>query len=316
LMSPANPKPVAQAFFSGLIDYAGLFPPAALPLPNALENFNQYQHSPLENWILGQFILLPAHLDELLDKAELILPSFHKQIQLSLATKAPFTDFARFSPPLAQYKDALRVKSLEIVIDQTVPVKEFVSSVIDLSATFHQGGRTPSLFFEAPPSPNWEETTLHVLDEITTHLSSGFNGMGFKLRCGGSRTLIPSPQRIAFVLRECARRSIPIKFTAGLHQPFCHVSTSDPAVIEWHGFCNLFFASLLAYREETAEQQLLKVLTQNGSTAPLFLDDTIEWLGHSISAIEIAQLRSTRVTSFGSCSFTEPIEEARKLSWL
>jgi hypothetical protein len=39
-----------------LIDYAGVFPPAALPLEQALANYERYRASP-EAWMLGRFVL-------------------------------------------------------------------------------------------------------------------------------------------------------------------------------------------------------------------------------------------------------------------
>ena len=37
-----------QAFLSHLIDYAGLFPPAALSLPEAITNYGRYRHHPFQ----------------------------------------------------------------------------------------------------------------------------------------------------------------------------------------------------------------------------------------------------------------------------
>ncbi len=46
-----------------MIDYAGLYPPAALPLPVVLENFSRYRDSP-ESWMLNRLVLPFAKLDE------------------------------------------------------------------------------------------------------------------------------------------------------------------------------------------------------------------------------------------------------------
>lgn len=52
----------------GIIDYAGLFPPAALDLPHALRNYTAYRGGPYA-WMLGRFVIpasliadAPAHL--------------------------------------------------------------------------------------------------------------------------------------------------------------------------------------------------------------------------------------------------------------
>jgi hypothetical protein len=316
LVNPSSPQPTSQALFSGLIDYAGMFPPASLSFDEALINFNCYQRSSHERWILGKFILLPSHLDQLVHKEDSFFSSLYKPLQLSLVIKPPFDDFVRFSAPLATLKEKLRVQSLEVLLDQSIPVEYFLSSILNLSTIFYHENRAPNIFIEVPHSPEEEKLTCQLLDGIAQHLNQGFSRVGFKLRCGGAPHLIPNPQRVASVLKECASRSIPIKFTAGLHQPFCHAASLDPSLLEHHGYFNIFFAAFLAYGRNSDQSELLTVITQKNSILPSLLDDKIEWLGHTISAIEIAHIRSTRVTSFGSCSFNEPIEEARKLLWL
>jgi len=46
-----------------LIDYAGLYPPAGLPLPDVAENYSRYLTSP-ESWILNRLVLPQAKLNE------------------------------------------------------------------------------------------------------------------------------------------------------------------------------------------------------------------------------------------------------------
>ena len=44
-----------RALMSGVIDYAGMFPPARLPLEEALQNYNTYlrgEHA----WVLSRFV--------------------------------------------------------------------------------------------------------------------------------------------------------------------------------------------------------------------------------------------------------------------
>src|SRR4051794_23711208 len=53
-----------RALLSGAIDYAGLFPPAQLPLTQAYYNHVEYLWSP-ESWLLGRFVCPAARLPEL-----------------------------------------------------------------------------------------------------------------------------------------------------------------------------------------------------------------------------------------------------------
>jgi hypothetical protein len=53
-----------RALLTHLIDYAGLYPPAGLPLQAAVQNYKVYLTSP-ENWILNRLVLPHAKLTEL-----------------------------------------------------------------------------------------------------------------------------------------------------------------------------------------------------------------------------------------------------------
>lgn len=52
-----------KGLLAGLIDYAGLYPPAALPLPAVTEKYRDYLSSP-ESWMLNRLILPAASLAE------------------------------------------------------------------------------------------------------------------------------------------------------------------------------------------------------------------------------------------------------------
>jgi hypothetical protein len=52
-----------RGLLANLVDYAGLFPPAALALPATLENYQRYLASP-EGWMLNRLVLPAAKLPE------------------------------------------------------------------------------------------------------------------------------------------------------------------------------------------------------------------------------------------------------------
>src|SRR5262245_34827395 len=53
-----------RALLTGVVDYAGLFPPAPLPLDQALANYLRYRTEE-DSWMLGRFICPAARLAEL-----------------------------------------------------------------------------------------------------------------------------------------------------------------------------------------------------------------------------------------------------------
>src|SRR5215470_419845 len=53
-----------RALLEDVIDYAGLFPPAGLPLGQAVRNYARHRGEP-EGWMLGRFVCPAARLAEL-----------------------------------------------------------------------------------------------------------------------------------------------------------------------------------------------------------------------------------------------------------
>src|SRR6516165_753901 len=56
--------PSVRALLSRIVDYAGMFPPAQLPLEEAIRNHARYRNEP-ESWMLGRFVCPAARLQEL-----------------------------------------------------------------------------------------------------------------------------------------------------------------------------------------------------------------------------------------------------------
>ena len=48
---------VIQSALRGLIDYAGLYPPAALDMRTAVRNYLEYRSEHKHAWMLGRFIV-------------------------------------------------------------------------------------------------------------------------------------------------------------------------------------------------------------------------------------------------------------------
>src|SRR5262249_52657750 len=67
-----------RILIEGLIDYAGLFPPAALDMPTAARKYAEYRGSEYR-WALGRFVVPVAKLDEFEKAAEGILLSVARE---------------------------------------------------------------------------------------------------------------------------------------------------------------------------------------------------------------------------------------------
>ena len=52
-----------RALLTGVLDYAGLFPPAKLPLDEAIRDYARYRSGP-HAWVLTRFVVPASRLDE------------------------------------------------------------------------------------------------------------------------------------------------------------------------------------------------------------------------------------------------------------
>src|SRR3954468_24709229 len=64
----SSAAPTLRALVAGLVDYAGLFPPASLGMAEAAANYSSYLASS-EAWMLGRFVVPVARLGELAEAA-------------------------------------------------------------------------------------------------------------------------------------------------------------------------------------------------------------------------------------------------------
>jgi hypothetical protein len=302
-----------RALLTGLIDYAGLFPPARLPLPEALANHVRYRAS-ADAWMLGRFVCPATRLGEVVELKDL----FHAGPLL------PISALGRGGATADEFLTGLRADLTEIVACRKDHPARIVVDVMelrlpgDISAALtaiagaaeltRSAGLT--LFYETP-SP-WREMLPDLLLAIR---STGFaRPAGFKLRTGGlERSAFLSCEQIAFALSACLAEGVPFKATAGLHHPFPRF---DPGVgARMHGFINLFTAGLLIHAGRISVDQARAVLEDDEPAHFRFTGTGLEWQGLTASTEEIVRARQ-QVLSFGCCSFDEPRDDLRALGWL
>ena len=135
---------------------------------------------------------------------------------------------------------------------------------------------------------------------------------GVKLRTGGlTAEAFPSPEIVERFLLAAAARRLPIKFTAGLHEPVPYVDPLTGA--RHHGFLNIFAAAFAAYSGHT---DLAGLIGQASAADFRFTESGFHAGPLFFSVADVARLRRDWVISFGSCSFLEPIEHLERHGYL
>jgi hypothetical protein len=171
--------------------------------------------------------------------------------------------------------------------------------------------------------PRWTEAYVEIpLDRDPAPLVTAIarHGARAKARTGGvTADAFPSPAELLRFLRACTAADLPFKATAGLHHPlraeYPLTYAPDSPRATMFGFLNLFLAAAFL-RQGASDAEMLQLLEERSPGAFRFTREVIEWRGHRLDRAAIETARSGAITAFGSCSFDEPVREARGAGWL
>lgn len=291
-----------RAFAEWLIDYAGIFPPAGLPLAEALANYVRFREGS-DAWMLGRFVC-PAHR----------LGEVYAPVRVSALAQ----ESAAESFPAGLEAEQERIRTFHERIGPFGRVEALEIRLPDGAEPMVIPGLR--LFYEAP---SWEgiERTIEAIARRNASAraadpgSSPISLIGFKLRCGGvAPDAFPSIDTVAAAIAACRRAGVPFKATAGLHHPLR--AFREEVGTKMHGFVNVFGASLLTYANDLDEERIRPILEEEDPAAFRFDDAAFSWRDVRITTERIRILRLRAVTSFGSCSFDEPRDDLRALGLL
>ena len=293
-----------QTLLTGAIDYAGLFPPAALSMREAVARYADYRGA-AEAWALGRFVVPLTRVEELV-AAQRAVGAQGQGWRLSVLLgddAAP---------------DASRIRALNAAHAR--------SALID-SAEMKVGGgaaasrrRIASFAQELPPSVRLF-VEIPVDDELRLFLAAiaGSNACA-KIRTGGvTRESFPAAPDLARFLVCCAEHDTRFKATAGLHHPwrgnYPLTYEAGAPTATMFGFLNVLVAAALARRGVNEEDLVAVLQTERGSDFR-FDDDELRWRTLRLPRQELVESHATFALSFGSCSFEEPMLDLRRLALL
>jgi hypothetical protein len=294
------PSPSIRVLVAGLVDYAGLFPPAGRSMPDAVEEYAAHLASP-DAWMLGRFVVPTARLEELATVVASRMDPVRMPWRVSaLVGEQPDADALIIRAFNEEYRGVLQVDAVEAKAD----------SLERIDATARAASITLDTYVELPLEPD----PRPLLEAVRRA------GLSAKMRTGGvTPESFPAPALVARFLVRCAELELPFKATAGLHHPLRSEQRltyqPDAPRSTMFGFLNVFLAAVLAARGET-ESELVALLEERDCRAFAFLDDGARWRDHVVSLEELMRARRTFAISFGSCSFREPVDDLRELALL
>jgi hypothetical protein len=310
-----------RSLMADLIDYAGLFPPAALGMQPAAEHFARAKMG-TEEWVLGRFICPVSRLRELSRTAAVMMPGTHATsgYREYADIAEPWRISALIDGPLAADLEAIAAFNRHheqedhgrAVVD-TIELKAPAPSAIDAAIEPIPDEIFP--FFEVPPELVQRGDCRGFVAALAGHAAAA------KIRTGGvTPDAFPPPRRVAAFLVACRGAGVPFKATAGLHHPIRaeHPLTYEPNCPRgvMHGFLNLFVAAAMVREQNADEDRAAAILEDRDPGHFHFTPEGVRWNELFVETTQIAEAREAFALSYGSCSFDEPVEDLRGLGLL
>jgi hypothetical protein len=293
LQDSAEVVTAIRALMAGLVDYAGLFPPASLDMMGAVRRYGEYLMGD-DREALGRFVVPAARLEEFATAFNEVCCEEREPIwQLSVLKSGEEISLDGLTP------GAVLIDSVEMKAAGAAQAERML-------AEFESG---PAAYVEFAPAE--AAAMLPVLTRFAARA---------KIRTGGvTADAFPSIEAVADFLVACARAKVPFKATAGLHHAvrggYKLTYEAQSARATMHGFVNVFLAAVLAWRGED-KRALMETLALADASAFAFGEESVRWLRFDAGVDEIEAARREFAVSYGSCSLTEPVAEVKALGWL
>jgi hypothetical protein len=329
-----------RALLSGSIDYAGTFPPARLPLVDAVRNYASYRVQP-ESWLLSRFVCRTSHLSQFGTLGDKLFAASQPAFRIAAVGRggqsrseflqnldADFLAIQSFNADAGQRGrvDVMELRLPADVISKRDALADLLAAIDDRLDT--TGIADVTLFYESTRSNDWRKMLANVIGTVAAHNqairdkeeprlsdSNRLRLSGFKLRTGTLQASdYPTTQQIAFAITACRDAQLFWKATAGLHNP---LGRFDRALGTWtFGFLNIFAATVLAKLHNLQAEQVRSILDADTLDQFVVDDHGFAWGEWRATTESIPAAREATIVSFGSCSFDEPLQGLKQLGLL
>jgi hypothetical protein len=293
-----------REFLHAVIDYAGLFPPASLSMDDAVRAYAEFLGGP-DRDLLGRFVLPVSRLDEFSTAAGPRLPRGEDaepwRLSVIGGNDAAAARDATIAFNTQHLDDSVTGHAVCDAIELQVVDGASVQRAVDTVPDFFQ------LFLEVSSGAD-PEPVIGAMAHTTA---------AAKIRTGGvTPEAIPSSAFVLRFMKLCRHYGVPFKATAGLHHAVRaeYPLTYDQGapVAEMFGYLNVFLAAA-AVNEGAPDEVALGILEERDASRLTFDESGAAWDEFHIGSDRLMLTRTGFARSFGSCSFTEPVNEGKEL---
>jgi hypothetical protein len=289
------------AALSGLVDYAGLFPPAGLPLEVVADQYGRYRAA-RHAWMLGRLVVPADRLTDAEAEAHRAGASVDEPWRVSA---------------LVGTADQSEAIATALVDGHHRPRKVRVEAVEAVAGSADEIARLAKTwpteferYVEIPADP----------DPAPLMAALSAAGLFAKIRAGGvTADRFPTAAQMARFLVRARDAGVPLKATAGLHHALRgdYRLTYEPesAKATMHGFLNLVLAATLLAAGKVDEELAEACLDDDRPEAFKLSGRAGSWLNGVVTYSELSHARRSLLRSVGSCSFDEPVAEIDALDF-
>lgn len=278
----------------GAIDYAGLFPPAKLPMDEAVDNYLRYR-SGKEAWILDRFVCSSARLEEL--REALATRDVGEPVPVSVVGSSggdwgdglehDASAMSRFIGGVGSKAD---IEAFEIRVPDHARISEYLTDLRAFSQV--------EVFCELPWAPEMADSLGLIAEQ---------DWLGAKARTGGlEASAFPSCEELAELLQQCVQLELSFKLTAGLHHPIR--SHRDEVGTKMHGFLNVLVATAMMTAHDLSSKEAATILAAENPADFSFQGQSVRFGDWQADLEDIEDARSLFL-GIGSCSVEEPIQD-------
>jgi acetoacetyl-CoA synthetase len=308
-LAPTLP-PVLEILLGEVVDYAGLFPPAGLPMEEAVANYARYRTGG-DRWALGRFVVPSARLEAfqlaLAPHLEAIGAEDPWELSVLLGPD-PEGDLAQ----IRELEDAsggrVRVSSIEARIQRPEDAARMALAVAPIPCWLE----IPLLELDGAVAPVGVEALRSALVPYLQAIRDA--GARAKVRTGGiTPELFPDPEALLTFLEVAVAMELPFKATAGLHHP---LRGRYPLTYEagapreaMFGYLNVLLATLWLRNHPGDRSGALELLLLEDPRTLRAEGTALVWRGVPFELSALEALRREGLVSFGSCSLREPVDE-------
>lgn len=278
---------------ASLVDYAGMFPPANLPLSEALRQYVSAR-SGAHGWLLGRFLVPLTRLADLEDSLW-NMPATDAGARWPIGAIAARAAVGQLDAIATFNERWTGLASVEAVEIAPVPPSEIGAIAKRLEGL--------EVFFEVPAGA--------AVDTYLEPVAAA--RAGAKIRTGGvTPDAFPDTDALASFVLACGGIRVPFKATAGLHHALrgrYPLTPGDDTPVKMHGFLNLAVAAALVHAAQASLRETRAALDASSTEAFGFSADALRWGDRTIGGAELVDTRRCLFRAFGSCSFAEPVAE-------